>query len=90
MIERDSTDLPEPDSPTMPSVLPRSRVNDTPSTARTVPRGRVEVGLEVVDLEEPERPMWKSSALVCDLPALRCAHRALSRTSKRARTTSPR
>ena len=28
MIERESTDLPEPDSPTMPSVLPRSSVND--------------------------------------------------------------
>ena len=37
MIERLSTDLPEPDSPTMPSVRPRSRVSDTPSTARTSP-----------------------------------------------------
>jgi hypothetical protein len=39
MIERDSTDLPQPDSPTSPSVRPRSSVNDTPSTALTVPRG---------------------------------------------------
>ena len=39
MIERASTDLPEPDSPTMPSVRPRSRVSDTPSTARTSPPG---------------------------------------------------
>jgi hypothetical protein len=32
--------LPEPDSPTMPSVLPASRVSETSSTARTtrVPR----------------------------------------------------
>ena len=37
MIERDSTVLPEPDSPTTPSVLPRSRVKLTPSTARTLP-----------------------------------------------------
>jgi len=29
--------LPEPDSPTMPSVSPRSRVNETPSTALTNP-----------------------------------------------------
>ena len=38
MIERDSTVLPEPDSPTMPKVLPRSTDSETPSTARTVPR----------------------------------------------------
>ena len=31
MIERDSTVLPEPDSPTMPRVCPRSTVNETPS-----------------------------------------------------------
>ena len=39
MIERLATDLPEPDSPTMPSVLPRSTVRLSPSTARTMPRG---------------------------------------------------
>ncbi len=39
MIERDRMVLPEPDSPTTPSVLPRSRVRLTPSTARTVPSG---------------------------------------------------
>ena len=38
MTERESTVLPDPDSPTMPSVRPRSRVNDTPSTERTSPR----------------------------------------------------
>ena len=31
------TDLPQPDSPTMPSVSPRASSNDTPSTARTTP-----------------------------------------------------
>ena len=35
MIERFVTDLPEPDSPTMPSVSPRLTSNDTPSTAFT-------------------------------------------------------
>ena len=39
MIERDSTDLPEPDSPTMPSVRPRSRRRETPPTAWSAPRG---------------------------------------------------
>ena len=38
MIDRDRIVLPEPDSPTTPRVLPRSRLIDTPSTARTVPR----------------------------------------------------
>src|SRR3954453_12379454 len=39
MIAFDVTDLPEPDSPTMPIVLPRASVNEMSSTARTVPRG---------------------------------------------------
>ena len=52
MIERDSTVLPEPDSPTMPSVRPRSRVNVTPSTARTRPAGGEELGAQVGDLEQ--------------------------------------
>ena len=52
MIERDRIVLPDPDSPTMPSDWPRSRENVTPSTARTMPRGRAEVGLEIGDLEQ--------------------------------------
>ena len=36
MVELD-TDLPEPDSPTIPSVLPRSRVKERPSVALTMP-----------------------------------------------------
>src|SRR6266404_8761640 len=35
--ERFATDFPEPDSPTMPSVSPRSTSKLTPSTAFTVP-----------------------------------------------------
>jgi hypothetical protein len=34
MIESDVTDLPQPDSPTMPSVRPASSENEIPSTAR--------------------------------------------------------
>ena len=37
MIVRHVTLLPEPDSPTIPRVSPRSSVNDTPSTAWTMP-----------------------------------------------------
>src|ERR1041385_6250942 len=37
MIVRQVTLLPEPDSPTIASVLPFSTENDTPSTARTMP-----------------------------------------------------
>ena len=32
------SDLPAPDSPTMPSTSPRAMENDTPSTATSVPR----------------------------------------------------
>jgi hypothetical protein len=39
MIERLVTDLPQPDSPTKPRVLPRSTVRLTPSTDFTMPRG---------------------------------------------------
>src|SRR5438132_2175546 len=38
MIDSAVTLLPQPDSPTMPSVRPRSREKSTPSTARTSPR----------------------------------------------------
>ena len=37
MIESAVTDLPQPDSPTIPSVLPCSTAKLTPSTARTTP-----------------------------------------------------
>jgi hypothetical protein len=37
MMERPSVVLPQPDSPTRPSVSPRRMVNETPSTAWTVP-----------------------------------------------------
>src|SRR6267142_3642804 len=37
MIESAVTLLPQPDSPTMPSVRPRARLKSTPSTARTSP-----------------------------------------------------
>ena len=89
MIDRESTDLPEPDSPTMPSVLPRSSENDTPSTARTSPRSRLEVRLDVVDLEQRAVERRVGEPVGVGRAAAR-AHIALSRTSKRARTTSPR
>ncbi len=36
-MDRQATVLPQPDSPTMPSVSPGLRVKLTPSTARTIP-----------------------------------------------------
>ncbi len=39
MIDRTRTDLPEPDSPTIPIVSPRPSTTETPSTARTTPYG---------------------------------------------------
>ena len=38
-ITRASVDLPQPDSPTMPSTSPAGSANDTPSTARTTRSG---------------------------------------------------
>src|SRR5262249_37821327 len=46
MSSRASVDLPQPDSPTTPSVSPFSTVKDTSSTARTLPTRR------------PSRPPW--------------------------------
>jgi hypothetical protein len=51
MIVRQVTLLPEPDSPTIPSVCPFSIENETPSTADDAvlgPEGR----LQVVDFEK--------------------------------------
>ena len=39
ITESDSTDLPQPLSPTMPSVRPRATPSETPSTAATSPIG---------------------------------------------------
>ncbi len=52
MIESEVTDLPEPDSPTMPSVEPGSTLNDNPLTAATTPSSVLNVVLQVVDLEQ--------------------------------------
>ena len=52
MIVRQVTLLPEPDSPTMPSVLPfADRERDAVDRLHD-PVIRLEIGLEVVDLEE--------------------------------------
>ena len=81
MIERDSTVLPEPDSPTMPSDRPRSSVNETPSTARTRPRGVLnDVRRSVTSSSAPLSGRCASSML---------AHSAASRMSKRRATRSP-
>ena len=86
MIDRDSTDFPEPDSPTMPRVRPRSRVRLTFSTARTGPRDVAKVVLRSRDLEQVAGPRVRAAV---DTASSR-GHSALSRTSKRARMASPR
>ena len=52
MIERDRIVLPEPDSPTMPSVLPRSSVKRHAVDGLDEAGVGAEVGLEVLDLEQ--------------------------------------
>ena len=49
---RPVTLLPEPDSPTIPSVRPSSTLNDTPSTACTTPSSVANWTLQVHDLEQ--------------------------------------
>ena len=48
-IESAVTDLPQPDSPTMPSVSRGARSNDTPSTARTTPSAVKKCVAQVAD-----------------------------------------
>ena len=91
MIERDSTVLPEPDSPTTPRVLPRSTESDTPSTARTVPRAvRKAVCRSSTSSSGPRRlaDVGELEARGADLrrPSV---HSSPSRTSKRWRSRSP-
>ena len=51
MIDSAVIVLPQPDSPTMPSVSPVSTWSDTPSTACTTPLLQVDVCAQVCDLE---------------------------------------
>ncbi len=81
MIARDSTVLPEPDSPTIPSALPRSSENVTPSTARTRPRSV---------LKWVRRSVTSSSVPSDDSGrGLQPAHMAASRMSKCLATQLP-
>ena len=52
MIESAVTDLPQPDSPTIPSVLPRSTANDDAVDRPHDALAREEVRPEIVDLEQ--------------------------------------
>ena len=52
MIESAVTLLPQPDSPTMPSVSPGASENDTPSTARAIALVGAEADAQILDLEE--------------------------------------
>ena len=86
--DRASTVLPEPDSPTMPRVWPASTCSDTPSTATTVPRGRVEGRAQVGDLEQPRR-VGRSGEVRRGRGGRHGGHRSESLTSKLRRSVSP-
>ncbi len=96
MIERDSTVLPEPDSPTTPRVLPRSRVKDHAVHRADDAALGVEVGAQVDHLSSGPSAVSGSNRSVPTFVRRRrvlmsaLAHSALSRTSNLARTTSPR
>ena len=62
MIERPVVDLPQPDSPTSPTHSPSATVNETPSTAFDVRGTEVELGLEVLDLEDHAAIRWSHRA----------------------------
>src|SRR6476646_7448093 len=66
MMERAKTDFPEPDSPTIPRVLPRSSVNVTPRTAWTRPRSEVKFVFRSVTCSSG--PSVGSSSGVCPGP----------------------
>ena len=93
MIERASTVLPDPDSPTMPRVWPRSTDRETPSTARTVPRPvRNEVcRSSTTSSGSPGSPTSVNSrVLVAPLELdLAGGHNRPSRMSNRWRSRSP-
>ena len=52
MMDRTVTVLPDPDSPTIASVWPASRLNETPSTAVTMPVPRMEGRAKTLYLEQ--------------------------------------
>ena len=67
MIDRARIVLPDPDSPTTPSVVPRASVRLTPSTARTRPRGvRKCVFRSVTSSSGPESASGASLKAVAD------------------------
>src|SRR3990172_5723934 len=54
-------DLPEPFGPRNPTTSPRSTVNDTPSTARLVPKVLTRFSIRIMDFPSPARAqaqMW--------------------------------
>ena len=51
-MQRPVVDLPQPDSPTTPRVLPFSMEKETSSTAWSLPRGVSKYFFQVLDLEQ--------------------------------------
>ena len=82
MIDLAATLLPEPDSPTMPSVSPRCSVKLTPSTARTTPASVK---------NQVRRSLTRSKRFVPALPVagLRMVQRRRACGSSQSRRPSP-
>src|SRR4051812_23226055 len=77
------TDLPEPDSPTIATISPRSISNETPSTARTVPSSVAkETCRSLTSSRLIESPHWGESPPGRLLPATRA--RSASRRRSQA------
>lgn len=72
-----ATLLPDPDSPTMPSVLPRARSNDSPSTALTTPSSVRKCTVRSrMERMAPRSAMWRSrSGSICVVIAASLADR---------------
>ena len=74
MIDRPVVDLPQPDSPTSPTHSPSATLNETPVDRLHVRGTEMELGLEVLDLEDD----------VAVRAALRCIHDSGSLERSRA------
>ena len=90
ITSRAVVDLPQPDSPTMPSVSPLKTSRSTPSTARTMPRSLPDQLAPAAEmLHQPadrEQRLGRSAAIA--LGARRLEDRAHERTSMAERRPS--
>lgn len=68
-MERAVTLLPEPDSPTIPSVWPSSSVKETPSTALTTPSGVLKCVLRLLTSSSATALLYRFPPRCARLPS---------------------